>query len=201
MRALAFDDAMLVHQQCPTHLSLQTHGLTTVSHLSGCVATDIVAIVVVAKYRINAILGLQRTQDIHVLIDFLWLGVLDIASKDNHIRMLGIDTVDGPLQDMLISGCIRAHMGIREQHHLIPIEGLGQVRRGVGVTVYLQFVEAYKRAIEQDIPDDWHAEQAYQIAKILLRAKQSAYAQSHHREHHKHRLGDGNQPEQQQVDI
>ena len=160
MRALAFDDAMLVHQQCPTHLSLQTHGLATVSHLSGCVATDIVAIVVVAKYRINAILGLQRTQDIHVLINLLWLGVLDVASKDNHIRMLGIDTVDGPLQDILITGCIRAHMGIREQHHLIPIEGLGQVRRGVGVTVYLQFVETNECAPEQYEPYSRDAQQS-----------------------------------------
>ena len=201
MRALAIDDTMLVHQQRPTHLFLQTHGLATVSHLSGCVATNIVAIVVIAKHRINAVVGLQRTQDIQMLVDLLRFCVLNVACKHDHIRMLGIDTVDGSLQDILITGRIRAYMDIREQYHLIPIEGLRKVRRGVGVTIYLQFVEADKRAIDQDIPDDRYTEQSYQVAKVLLRAKQSADAQTHHREHHKHRLGDGNQSEQQQIHI
>ena len=78
-RLLAIDVTVLVHQQRPAHLSLQTHGLTTVRHLPGRIAADVVAIVVIAEHGVDAVLRLQAAQHIHVTIEILGLGVLDIT--------------------------------------------------------------------------------------------------------------------------
>ena len=60
-------------------------------------------------------------------VQILWLSVLNIARKDDQVRVLGIDTVDGPFQNVLIAICIGTHMGIGEQYNLISVEGFGQV--------------------------------------------------------------------------
>ena len=78
-RLLTIDVTMLVHQQRPAHLPLQTHGLTTVRHLSGRIATDIVAIVVIAKHGVDAVLRLHAAQHVHVGVDILGFSVLHVT--------------------------------------------------------------------------------------------------------------------------
>ena len=56
----------------------------------------------VAQHRIHAILTLQTSQHRLHLIQLIGIDILQISRKHDHITMLGIDTVDGLLQDMHI---------------------------------------------------------------------------------------------------
>ena len=198
-RLLTIDVTMLVHQQRPAHLPLQTHSLTTVRHLPGRVAADVVAIVVIAEHGVDAVLRLQTAQHVHVAIEILGFGILDVTQKHDEVWPLGVHAVDGLFQDVLIMLVIRTHMGVGEDHDLVAVEGLWQVFRDEGLAIHLHFVEADERPIEQDIPDDGHTDQSYEVTIILAPMEQLTDSESQDGTQHKHCLGHGYQSEQQQI--
>ena len=90
-----------------------------------------------------------------MLVDILWLDILEVARIDNQVRMLGVNVVDGILEDML-TPLIGADMRIGKEHDLITVEGGRQVWRGVGLLVYFQFLEPDGRAVKDNEPKDWY---------------------------------------------
>ena len=130
------------------------------------------------------------------------LGVLQVASEDDEVWPLGIDAVDGPMQDIFVALRIAADMGIREKYDLISVEGFWQGRGGIVLTVDFQLVEAYERSVDEDIPDDRHTEESHQIAVVPASfplMEQAAESQSDDGAEHEHCLGDGDESEQYQI--
>ena len=102
-----------------------------------------------------------------MLVEILWLGVLEIARIDNQVRMLGIDLVDGILENMLAT-LIGADMCIGKDHNPVAVEGGRQVWRGVGLLVHFQFLEPDGGAVDEDKPEQRHQTQADEVAVVFL---------------------------------
>ena len=112
MVLVAAEDLTLIVQQCPTQLLLQTDRLLAVSCLDGIVATQIFRIVMIAEHREDAVCGLQFAQGVLVGIEVCWLDVQQVACEDDHIRMLGVDAVDGFLKHIGVTLLVTTYMGI-----------------------------------------------------------------------------------------
>ena len=110
----------------------------------------------VAQHRVDAIFRLQLLQHVDVGIKLRRLYVLQITHKQDDIRFLGIDTVNGSLQQPTVMLLITAHVGIREEHDAIAVEGFGHFLRYVCLVVYLQLVESHERSPEQHKPHRWY---------------------------------------------
>ena len=87
-------------------------------------------------------------------VKLLWLDILQVAGKDDHIGLLGVDAVDGALQQPAVMLLVTAYMGIREEHDAITVECLGQVFGYVVCMIDFQLVESHERTPEEDKPYD-----------------------------------------------
>ena len=98
-------------------------------------------------------------------------------------------------------------MGIGEDDYPVAVEGLRQIGRGIGMMVYLQFLESDERAVEHDVPDDGHRKESHQIAVVLGWASRTLLmeylAQGKARDGAEYIdcLGNDDESQQQQVDI
>ena len=99
-------------------------------------------------------------------IEFGRLYVLQVACKHNHIRLLGIDTVDGSLQHPTVMLHVTAHMGIGELYDAITVEGFGQVFGNVFDVIDFQLVETHKCTPVEYEPNEGNAQDTYEIAVI-----------------------------------
>ena len=61
-----------------------------------------------------------------MLVDVLWLGVLEVTCIDNQVWMLGINVLDGILEDML-TPLVGADMCIGKEYNPVTVEGGRQV--------------------------------------------------------------------------
>ena len=53
--------------------------------------------------------------------------VLQVTHKADDIGMLGVNTVNHPLQQRATGACQRAHMGVAEEGYAVAVERSGQV--------------------------------------------------------------------------
>ena len=77
----------------------------------------------VAEYGVDAVACFQRTENVHMGIYVFRLDVLQVTSEDNHIWLLGVNAVDGPLQHPFVVLHVTTYVGIREKHDTVAIEG------------------------------------------------------------------------------
>ena len=146
------DDTMLIQQQCPPHTALCLYRLSTMAQFLCFVAILIDRIIVIAKHTEYTVTSMQPAEHRNMGRQFVRPNILQVAGKDNRIRMLGINTVNGTGQEPLASSRISTNMCVGELHYTITIKGSRQVGTGILHMTYLQLLKAIMAPIPHKSP-------------------------------------------------
>ena len=113
------------------------------------------------------ILSLELTQFLEMRIEVCRLDVQQIACEHDHIRLLGIDAVDGIIEYIGVALLVAAHVGIREDHDAIAVESLRKCFGFIFNVVHLKLIEPRECSPEHNKPDDRNRQHTNEVAVVL----------------------------------
>ena len=91
---------------------------------------------------------MQLLKQGHFRLQFVRTEVLQIASKDYHVRLLVIDGINNLLPHILFDIIVSGNMRIRELHDAITVESLGKVLAGKFYLLHMHIRETNRHAID-----------------------------------------------------
>ena len=120
----------------------------------------------IAQYAHHAILRLETTQCLLERNQFFRSHILQIASKADQVRMLGIDAIYIPLRHVFAPSIIGTYMDIAEMHDAVTLKRLRQIGYIDRKMLHLELSYSHRKAIDETEESPYGKNDSYQFPPV-----------------------------------